>query len=113
MINLLVIFFLFFFYKIIVYGNGQKIISGDGKVVLIFMNQELEKNILLLYNNNEVSCYIRNMYVAGEYKIYEINDTSNSITNVVAVKEKLALINTSLDFSKDVFINYLSYSFHY
>lgn len=98
MINLLVIFLLLFFYKINVYCNGEKIISGDGKVFLIFLNQDFEKNILLLNNNNEVSFYIRNMYVAGEYKIYEINDTSNSITNVVAVKEKLALIKYILRF---------------
>ena len=98
MINLLGIFLLLFCYKINVYCNGQKILSGDGKVFLIFMNQDFEINILLLKNNNDVSFFIRNMYVAGEHKIYEINDRSNSITNVVAIKEKLALIKYILRF---------------
>ena len=72
--------------------------SGDGKVFLFFMNQDFETNSLLLNTNNEVSFSIRHMYVAGEYNIYEVNDTSNSITNFVAVKEKLALIEYILIF---------------
>ena len=98
MISLLVISLLWFFYTISVYSNAQTIISGDAKVYLIFMKQDFEKNILLLNTNNEVSIYIRNMYVAGELKIYEIYDTSNSITNVVAVKEILASLKYILSF---------------
>ena len=61
MINLLVIFLLLFVYKINIYCNGEKIISGDGKVFLIFMNQDFETNFLLLNNNNEVNFFIKSM----------------------------------------------------
>ncbi|MGL5591121.1 MAG: hypothetical protein ACRDCF_00055 [Mycoplasmoidaceae bacterium] len=98
LINLLVIFLLLFFYKINIYCNGEKIVTNDGRVFLIFLNQDFEKKIMLLNNNDEISFYIKNIYTAGDYKIYEINDRLNSIENVVAIKEKISLIKYILRF---------------
>ncbi|MGL5246522.1 MAG: hypothetical protein ACRC8C_03070 [Mycoplasmoidaceae bacterium] len=98
LINLLVIIILLFFYKINIYCSGEKIVTNDGRVFLIFFNQDFEKKIMLLNNNNEMSFYIENIYTTGNYKIYEINDELNSIENVVAIKEKIPLIKYIIRF---------------
>ncbi|MGL5640526.1 MAG: hypothetical protein ACRDCD_02655 [Mycoplasmoidaceae bacterium] len=98
LINLLVLLLLLFFYKINIYCNGEKIVTNDGRVFLIFLNQDFEKKIMLLNNNNEMIFYIENIYTNGDYKIYEINDKLNSIENVVAIKDKIPLIKYILSF---------------
>ncbi len=87
----IVLLIILFFYKIDLYSNGEKFIDNSGKTYLIFENTNFYNKIYLKINNETLSVNISNIYKINNFKIYEIEEISFDIKNVLAIKRSVSL----------------------